>query len=586
MTEKIIESIKLDRCQYHPGEVVEFIITFERERLAEVVFDYLLIEIKDLDEVLYEKKFSFSSSILNNLIEGKYLKHSWEIPHDLKFIGLGLDISVIRDGQILGGSSTGFDVVEKWWQAPRYGFLATFEPEKADGVIKERLEIMKDFHINIVQFYDWMYRHHQLLAEGKEYKDIFGRLLSLKIVKKQIEECHKYGMLPLAYGAMYGAEKDFVEKHPDWIAGTRNKKGRNSLLDEHEEYIQIMNIAGDCPWREHIVKEYCLAVNKVGFAGIHIDQYGFPRTYFSRVNGKNELKDMGVEFGNFIEYCRREMGEETALIFNAVNNWPVEIVANKPQNAVYIEVWPPHETYFHLWQLIVRARELSGYKKQVILAAYISPLNKERDIPLEAGERTARLTAAAIFASGGFHLVLGEGDTLLTDAYYPQFRDVSPAFKQVLKNYYEVITRYSKFLFHPELRDKSAIYSGGINEEIILFKEGQKLNSGPNAEKDSVWTIVREKKEYKVLNLVNLFGIDTVKWDQPQYHDPELLKDIRVEWLLDEEVGGIYWITPDRGDIRAVQLEFQRCNHSRGELLCFTIPELYYWGFVVIKVEV
>ena len=134
----------------------------------------------------------------------------------MHFEGFGLDIKYYKNKQLIDSYSTGFDVVEKWFYAPRYGFLAEFNSDKKEKDIYRRLEIIKDFHLNIIQFYDWMYRHHQ-------------------------------------------------------------------------------------------------TIEKLGFEGIHIDQYGFPKTYYSLINNKRELKDMAKEFGRFIEYTRKELGEEAAL---------------------------------------------------------------------------------------------------------------------------------------------------------------------------------------------------------------------------------------------------------------------------------
>ncbi len=574
----IIKDVELNKAQYHPGEMVEIKVVIELR--AVLTGTYVNLEINDLDEVLFQKKYTLPDDQ-----PGDCLQVNWLIPEDKVFNGFGLDITVCQGVRIIDSYFMGFDVVESWAQAPRYGFLASFEPEKDEKLIEERLKVMKDFHLNIVQFYDWMYRHHQLIPPTEEFKDIFDRPLSLSVVKKQIEYCREQGMFPIAYGAMYGAEKDFVAEHPDWIAGTRNGQGRNSLLDEHKEYIQIMNIAADCPWREHIINEYRKAMDKLNFAGIHIDQYGFPKTYYSIVNGQEEVKDMGIEFGNFLDYSRNELGVEAALIFNAVNDWPVEIVADRPQDVVYIEVWPPHDTFFHLRELILRARELSGFKKQVILAAYISPLNHKLDLPREAGERAARLTSAAIFASGGFHLVLGEGSTILTDPYYPEYRELSSEFTQVMKCYYETITRYSKYLFAPDLRDKSRYLTGGINGEIKIKCSGEEVSIGPDAHKDTIWTTVRENKRFKVLNLVNLMGIDIIKWDEPQYSQPEKIKNLEINWLLDEDINSVYWITPDGGDIRPKKIDFYRIEHERGEVVRFQLPGLDYWGFVVVKVD-
>ena len=584
MERQLIQKVTVDKAQYHSGESVKIEIFLKEEILNNITNDYLKVEINDLDRKFYTTEIRLIE-LKHNLASSIVL--SWQIPKEIHFEGFGLDVKYYKNKQLMDSYSTGFDVVEKWFQAPRYGFLSEFNPDKKEKDIYQRLEIMKNFHLNIVQFYDWMYRHHQLLPLQEEYKDIFNRPLSLRIVRKQIDGCKKGGMLPIAYGAMYGAEKDFVANHSDWIAATRDGITRNSILDDKQpEYIQIMNITADCPWREYIVNQYRQAIENLGFKGIHMDHYGFPKTYYSLVNGKRELKDMAVEFGRFIEYTRKELGEETALIFNAANNWPVEEVASKPQDVVYIEVWPPNETFYHLRQLILYARELAGFKKQVILAAYISSLNKKKKIPQEAGERAARLVTASIFANGGFHLVLGEGATILTDGYYPEFRQLTSEFSRVMQNYYDLITRYSKYLFSQDLRDKSAVLTGGINDEIKLSINGEKMNFGPNGEKDSIWTIVKENKKYKTLNLVNLIGIDTIKWDQPQYTDPKIQQHIEIEWLIDEDVESIYWITADKGgDIRPKKIDFVRAPHNRGEVIRFTVPELKYWGFVIVEIS-
>jgi len=558
MEGQLMQKVTVDKAQYHPGESVKIEIFLKEEILNNITNDYLKVEINDLDLKFYNTEIRLIE-LKHNLASSIVL--SWQIPREIHFEGFGLDVKYYKNEQLIGLYSTGFDVVEKWFQAPRYGFLSEFNPDKKEKAINQRLEIMKNLHLNIVQFYDWMYRHHQLLPLQEEYKDIFNRSLSLRIVKKQVDGCKKNGMLPIAYGAMYGAEREFVVEHPDWIAATRDGVTKNSLCNDNPEYIQIMNIADDCPWREYIVDQYQQVIEKLDFEGIHIDQYGFPKTYYSLVNNKRELKDMAAEFGRFIEYTRKELGEETALIFNAVNNWPVEVVASKPQDVVYIEVWVPNDTFYHLRQLILEAKKLANYKKQIILAAYISSLNKKKKISQEAGERAARLTAVSIFANGGFHLVLGEGATILTDGYYPEFRQLTPKFSRVMQNYYDLITRYSKYLFSQDLRDKSAVLTDGIYDEIKLSINGEKMNFGPNGEKDSIWTIVKENKKHKILNLVNLIGI------------------------VDEDVKGIYWITADKGDIRPRKIDFIRDKHKRGEIIRFTIPELIYWGLVIMKVH-
>ncbi|MDR1642705.1 MAG: hypothetical protein LBT59_23695, partial [Clostridiales bacterium] len=109
--------------------------------------------------------------------------------------------------------STAFDVTETPGFPVRYGFLSDFAAcdSGADDVMQ-----MAKYHINTVQFYDWSFRHDQLVSDQDEYSDMMGRKVSLPVVKEKIEACHNQGMQALGYGAIYAASKPFYEKHRDW----------------------------------------------------------------------------------------------------------------------------------------------------------------------------------------------------------------------------------------------------------------------------------------------------------------------------------------------------------------------------------
>src|SRR4030042_393808 len=93
---------------------------------------------------------------------------------------------------------------------------------------------------------------------------------------------------------------------------------------------------------------------------------------------------------------------------SCLNAWPLEAMAGVTADAAtYIEVWDPHSTYRDLYELVRRARTLRP-DRQVILAAYLRPFHPT-DGRGRGALNTFRLAAAAINASGGFHLIAGEG---------------------------------------------------------------------------------------------------------------------------------------------------------------------------------
>src|SRR4051794_25913989 len=84
------------------------------------------------------------------------------------------------DGVECGGASGALDVLASPMQRLRYGFVSHYEAGRTvDGVA----ENVRRFHLNAVQFYDWMYRHADLVPAEDEYEDALGQRLSLATVR-------------------------------------------------------------------------------------------------------------------------------------------------------------------------------------------------------------------------------------------------------------------------------------------------------------------------------------------------------------------------------------------------------------------
>lgn len=305
----------------------------------------------------------------------------------------------------------------------------------------------------------------------------------------------------MAYGAVYGAEPEFVEQHPELALYDEEGK-RVSLAG----LFYIMNIAPDSPWVPLIVGEFAEAVREMGFDGIHLDQYGFPKT--ARTAG-GESVDLSEHFPLLIEAARAAVVAErpgAGVIFNAVENWPIETVAPTSQDAVYIEVWPPDVSYNDLRRLVREGRRLSG-GKQVILAAYLSPFAEadERTGTLAYAEAAALLATATISASGGSHLLLGERDGILCDPYYPKYATLRPAFAATMRAYCDFLVRYEELLVSPELEDVEQGEAAAIS-----------LRGGPyatTAEAGKIWMVARHKPGSHIVHLINLTGQDDVTWN-------------------------------------------------------------------------
>nr|WP_232195900.1 glycoside hydrolase family 66 protein [Thermoanaerobacter sp. X514] len=563
-----IKDVYPSKSQYRPGEKVEIIATFEvTDDLGNYTVSCTVLNFHDIlyktekELKLHDEKVVFEFNIEKN---------------EKEMMGFGVEVDLYRNNEKINSLSTSFDITESWKLAPRYGFLSDFfDRDKNDD--KDLVQLNK-YHINVVQFYDWMYRHHELLPPTNSFADPLGRNLSIDVVKQKIDYAHKFGMMAIAYGAVYGCEKEFYEEHKVWAL----YKNDGTVFDLIN-LIYIMDISKKCGWHDHIISEFLKAI-KFGFDGIHMDQYGFPKEALSVTDQVKKIRKLRDEFTVLIndtrEYIEKN-GYKPALIFNAVNNWPIDTVASAKQDVVYIEVWPPNDTYQDLYNLITNAKKYAP-DKQVILAAYMEPFSKRSNIPIEYAENATIMVMATIFASGGFHLLLGELNGILTEAYYPNYTTIdSERFIRELRDYYDFIVRYEEFLYDFNIVDNTMTYTGGINTEYVF--KGTKFS--PKAEKNSVWTLVKEKEGYKIIHLVNFTGVQSMKWNEGKEIRPKIINNIEATVLVAESVKGVYLASPDIDSGKPKKLDYEYVPHEHGKAIRFVIPELRVWDMVYIVCE-
>src|SRR5262249_23413817 len=339
--------------------------------------------------------------------------------------------------------------------------------------------------------------------EDEGFTDALVRRLSITTVRAAIAGVQSRGGAALAYGAVYGAEPEFADAHPS-LALFDEQGQRVSLA----ELFYIMNIAPGSPWVPLIIAEFARAVRELEYDGIHLDQYGFPKTARTAAG---ELVDLSEHFPALIDAARAAVVAErpdAGVIFNAVGNWPIETVAPTTQDVIYIEVWPPDESYNDLRRLITEARRLSDGMRSVILAAYLSPFAADSTATLPQAEAAALLASAAIAACGGSHLLLGECNGLLCDPYYPKYATMRPDFAAQMRTYYDFLVRYEEWLIGPELQDCHA--DAGPHCHLAGIPLSGQAAAG------AVWCTARRKPGYHVIHLINLVDQDDIAWNAPR----------------------------------------------------------------------
>ena len=460
-----------------------------------------------------------------------------------------------------------FDVVADPRQVTRYGFLSDFSSD--DGETAD-IAWMRDLHINAVQFYDWMYRHDALLPPDTKFSDPMGRDMDLDVIRGKVSLCKAWGIRPIAYGAIYAATRETFEQHPQW--GMYTMDGQPMTF---ANWLYYMNVSPDCGWTDHILKEYRKAM-AFGFSGIHMDTYGFPKRVWDSDGHPVELSSAFAKLIDRAAEIARLEDAYGGVIFNAVNNWPMEAVATTRQDAVYIEVWPPNDTYHDLYTLIREARLCSG--KQVVLAAYLKPFQGE---DVSGAERAFRFSWAAISASGGTQLVLGEQWGALQDSYYARYAKLRPDFLPVVQKYCDFLVRYADLMYNDDGTDTSKTASGGINEDICFESENCRFSADGKA--DTVWTIIRETGCRLTIHLVNLKGNDE-RWNVAK-REPEPAEKIRIHLRLDRPVDGFYCASADRDSLGAEKLPYAFRNTDQGRIYSVDVPAVQYWTAIWASLE-
>src|SRR5215218_7251470 len=114
---------------YLPDEPAEITITIES---AEAFTGTLRVSLSHLDYQIEAETISVSLQPDETLLQTV----TFTPPSEPKR-GYGVDVALIDGNGVVATGSGAFDVLERWSQAPRYGFLSSFGPEMDADTIAE-----------------------------------------------------------------------------------------------------------------------------------------------------------------------------------------------------------------------------------------------------------------------------------------------------------------------------------------------------------------------------------------------------------------------------------------------------------------
>jgi dextranase len=460
-----------------------------------------------------------------------------------------------------------------------YGYLSHY-PLQSAAVSSNEVAWLHQYHIDYVQFYDWQWRHHWPLAgtvasPAPSWGDIANRTTYRQTVNDLLATCHAYGMKAMAYNLLYGGYANYATDasgvSPEW--GLYDSPGGAQwsvgMPGGWATSGLVMFNPDNSLWQNYLFNRENDMFAAYSFDGWHVDQLGDPGSFKYDYYGNSV--DVWKTFVNFLNNARSATGKR--IIFNNVGGYGMFSVCNQTaDDAVYVECWEGNgqTTYNDLKTTIDNGLDW-GNGKPVVLAAYVNRGKTSGSFNAPG----VLLCDAAIFASGGTHLELGDGGHMLSTEYFPnQTLALSASLANTLTNYYNFIINYKRWL-----------YGGFANSSDVIALS---VPGSDVATPNNVWAFAKTGGCSKVLNLINLIGESSINWrdNLGTYPAPTPQFNFTAKYYYDYgTVGSVQLASPDFNKGAAMTLPFTTGVDAGVNYVQFTVPSLYYWDMVVIGNE-
>lgn len=545
--------LSTDKALYHPGDVIQFTSDKTLTSSAKIRYRYL-------NEVIKEEDFP-----------GKTWQ--WTAP-DTDFTGYMVDVYETVNGKEEVYGSIGVDVSSDWTHFPRYGFLSEFSGDVTADDINSQLAKLTRYHINGLQYYDWQNKHHMpLKMDGSqpaaEWQDIAKRDVSFDVVKGYIDKAHEYGIASMFYNLLYGAWDDYATDgvSAQWMLyNDANHQNVNKHdLDNNWALSDIFVLDPANPdWQKYIDDQTALVYQFLDFDGWHLDQLGDRGTVYD-YNGQKA--DLPYGFSSFLNNLNQRFPNKK-MVMNAVNQYGQDNILSTPVNFAYTEVWSPNDTYEDLASIIQDNTTMGGTRTKTVLAAYM-----DYDKANSTGYFNTPgvlMTDAVIFAFGGSHLELGEH--MLGKEYFPNDNLLMRTdLKEALTRYYDFQVAYENLLQG----------NGDFNTPSVTSLDGQiNINSWP-PQTGSVTVTGKDLGSTQIINLLNYMDATSLNWRDASGTQPfqRVIKDLSLQIETTKTVKKVWYASPDYRYGSSEELAFMQ----DGSTLTCTIPEMQYWGMLVIE---
>lgn len=545
-----ITSLTTNKALYSPGNTVNLNVKTSASKSG----SFLRVRYYHLSAQLSTQDIYFT---------GTNVSWNWTVP-SIDHQGYLVKVE-LRSGTTQHHFTTiGVNVSTNHSKFPIYGFLSKF-PSKTDLEMDVQMDAINRYHINWIQYYDWMDTHHDPLAGTASspstlWNDLANRPTYFETVKGYIDRGHNnYNMKSMLYSLVYGVySNEWFD--PSWHLYNSDLATiwNHPLPNTWETSALNMMDLNNQNWRNYFLGKITEAytANNLHFDGWQMDQLG---DFGYKYTNTGQQVDIALSFPGFIQAAKNAQPSKS-LVFNAVNTYGQSVVANSPTDFLYTELWDGNEGYFNLGNIIQTNEGYAPGKKNVY-AAYVG---KQRSgSPGAHSEGAVLLADATIFAFGGAHIELGEH--LLCNEYFPNDNlTMSVSLKDQLTSYYDFMVAYENIL-----RD------GRTFNGVTLSGTG--AQAWPPAQ-TKIATVGASWKGNQVFHCLNYTNVTSLNWrnDQPV---PVTKTNVSMSFPYTTPVKRMWVASPDVNKGVPQSITFTQSNG----VVSFRLPSIKYWTMVVAE---
>lgn len=379
----LIQRVYTDKARYDPGDVATVTVEIDNQT-GSSWNGTLYLYVDHLETAVYTSTQSLNVS--SGVTTTKTF--TWTTP-STDFRGYHVEVKAGTTDQ----NATAIDVASDWTRYPRYGYVHDFSSSQTQAQSEAKLdELSQNYHVNAVQFYDWMWRHDNVISRtngtiNDPWYDWADNPISYDTTRDLVTATHDVNAAAMPYFMLYAGLQGYEQisgVNPQWAlfsdASHANQVYFDFGDDDSNTNLWIFD-PNNTNWQNHIFRQVDEAIQTVDMDGIHMDQMGnyWGGTYYDYWGNTVNLGDsFSAELNNAKEHLNAltpDDSSDAALTFNMVNGgvgeWGVDdVVDDATLDFHYSEIWENSTTYEQIYDFVRDVREKTG--QSIVLAAYMN----------------------------------------------------------------------------------------------------------------------------------------------------------------------------------------------------------------------